>query len=114
MNKHIRIYKCTMKKLNYIKTLLVYSVILIVVFYLLPLLFKGGAASLLIINPLTVLFCSIICSKNSKIGFFIVLITILLFFPTIFIFYNESAWIYIVLYAIISIIGSYIGSIRNR
>lgn len=90
------------------------SAILIVAFYLLPLLFKGSIASLFLINPLAVLLCSIIYGKNHKFDFVIVMITIILFFPTIFIFYNESAWVYVVLYAAISIIGSYIGSILNN
>ena len=94
--------------------LVISSAILIVTFYLLPLLFKGGIASLFLINPLVVLLCSIIYGKNHKFDFVIVMITIILFFPTIFIFYNESAWVYVVFYAIISTIGSYIGSILNN
>lgn len=103
-----------MKDNNKKKTILIFISILIIVFYLLPLLFKGNIALILLINPLTVLISSILYSKNSGFNLVIVIITALLFLPTIFVFYNESAWIYIVLYSIISLVGSYIGSILNK
>lgn len=103
-----------MKNLDRKESLLIYSIALIIVFYLLPLLFKGSIASLFIINPITILVFSIICAKNYKFNFVIALITALLFLPTIFIFYNESAWIYIVFYVVLSIIGGFIGLIQNR
>lgn len=103
-----------MKKIRNKELLLFYSVILIIVFYLLPSLFKGGIASLFIINPLIVLFCSIICGKNHKNCIFISIITALLFLPSIFIFYNESAWIYIMPYTIISLVGGLVGLMRYK
>lgn len=103
-----------MRKTNQKELLLFYSVILIIVFYLIPLLFKGSIASLFIINPLVVLFCSIIYGKNYKMCFIIPIITALFFFPSIFIFYNESAWIYTILYIIISLIGDFVGLMLNR
>ena len=103
-----------MKKISTKEKLLFYPIILIIVFYLLPILFKGGIIFLFLINPLTVLLSSIICSGNYKIKFFVVFMTILLFLPTIFIFYNESAWIYVVFYAVISFAGCIIGSIKGK
>ena len=102
-----------MKK-NSIKISSVYSTILIIVFYLLPLLFKGGIAFLFLLNPLTVLICSIIFGKCNKFYFILPIISALLFLPSIFIFYNESAWIYGLFYAIISLIGSFIGNKLNK
>ena len=103
-----------MKKINSIKISSVYSTILIIVFYLLPLLFKGGIAFLFLINPLTVLICSIVFGKDNKLYFILPIISALLFLPSIFIFYNESAWIYGLFYAIISLIGSFIGNKLNK
>lgn len=103
-----------MKKINSIKISSVYSTILIIVFYLLPLLFKGGIAFLFLINPLTVFICSIVFGKDSKLYFILPIISALLFLPSIFIFYNESAWIYGLFYAIISLIGSFIGNKLNK
>ena len=37
------------------------------------------------------------------------LVVAALFFPTIFIFYNSSAWIYVVAYAVISLVGNLVG-----
>ena len=43
--------------------------------------------------------------------FILPILAIVLFAPTIFIFYNSSAWIYIVIYAVIAFIGNGIGRI---
>lgn len=100
--------------MNKNKALLKYTIALIVVYYLLPFIFKGSIASILLINPITVLVCSILYSKNKGFNLFIVLIAALFFLPSIFIFYNESAWIYTIIYAIISLAGSFIGSLKNK
>ena len=102
-----------MKKIRN-KPLPLYSVILIIVFFLFPLLFKGGIAFLFLINPLAVFLSSIICSCSNKQVLPIVFITALLFLPTIFIFYNESAWIYVVFYVVVSFVGCSIGLIRSK
>lgn len=94
--------------------LISYSVILIIVFFLLPLLFKGGIAFLFLINPLAVFLSSIICGGNNKLVLPVVFITALLFLPTIFIFYNESAWIYVVFYVVVSFVGCFIGMKRSK
>ena len=103
-----------MKRLNNKNSLLIYSLALTVVFYLLPLLFKGNIAFLFVVNPIAVLICSIIYGKNDKFNFIIVIITALLFLPSIYIFYNDSAWIYAVFYAIVSAIGCYIGFLKTK
>jgi hypothetical protein len=38
----------------------------------------------------------------------------ILFAPTIFIFYNTSAWVYIITYAIVALVGNGIGRIFYR
>ncbi|HBI71561.1 MAG TPA: hypothetical protein DDY59_00010 [Lachnospiraceae bacterium] len=42
---------------------------------------------------------------------FIPVIIALLFFPTIFIFYNSTAWVYIIAYGVIAAIGNFIGKL---
>lgn len=103
-----------MKEFNTKKTLFIYSTVLIIVFYLLPLLFKGGISFLFLINPLAVFLSSIICGCNNKLVLTIVFITALLFLPTIFIFYNESAWIYVVFYVVVSFVGCFIGLKKRK
>ena len=103
-----------MKKFNTKKSLLIYSTALVIIFYLLPLLFKGGIVFLFLINPLAVFLSSVICGGNNKLVFSIVFITALLFLPTIFIFYNESAWIYVVFYVVVSFVGCFIGLIKSK
>ena len=103
-----------MQKFYTKNSLLIHSTILMIVFYLLPLLFKGGIVFLFLINPLAVFLSSVICGGNNKLVFSIVFITALLFLPTIFIFYNESAWIYVVFYVVVSFVGCFVGLIKSK
>lgn len=103
-----------MQKFNTKNSLLIYSTVLMIVFYLLPLLFKGGIAFLFLINPLAVFLFSAIYGGNNKLIFPIVFITTLLFLPTVFIFYNESAWIYVVFYVVVSFVGCFVGLIKSK
>lgn len=103
-----------MEKVNKNKSMLINTAVLIVVFYLIPLLFKGSIASLFLINPLAVLICSFIYSKNCNFNLLTVIISAALFYPTIYMFYNESAWIYVVFYAIFSLVGNLIGCVLHQ
>lgn len=97
-----------------ILALIPYVAALIMIFYLLPLVVKNtGFAMLmmLIITPLLTFMCTVIYGVRQGFDFILPIITIVLFAPTIFIFYNLSAWIYIVVYAVIAFIGNGIGRI---
>lgn len=84
-----------------------------IVFYLLPLLLTkdtGGAMfSILILIPLLMLVIS--CIYGMKNGFHkrYALIVALLFIPSIYVIYNESAWIYTAIYGALVLIGNLIG-----
>lgn len=96
-----------------IKKEIKYYIIVVIVFYLLPLLLikdTGGAMfSMLILIPLLILVIS--CIYGMKNGFHIryALIVALLFTPSIYVIYNESAWIYTAIYGAIALIGNLIG-----
>ena len=94
--------------------LIPYAIAMGMVFYLLPLLiFDTGLAMIfmLFIIPCLVFICSAIYGIRHGFNLFIALVTIVLFIPTVFIFYNLSAWIYIVIYPVLSLVGNGIGNI---
>lgn len=81
-------------------------------FYLLPLM--GGSTGgfmliLLIIVPLTCFLASLLYGMNNGWNWHFSIIVGLLFIPTIFIYYNSSAWVYIVGYGMISSTGHFLG-----
>lgn len=93
-------------------SLLPYVVVLVINFYLLPVMIKDtgmGMLMMLIVIPLITLFTSIIYGVRNGISLILSLLVVVLFLPTIFIFYNESALIYVVIYGIIAFIGNVLG-----
>ncbi|WP_018659294.1 hypothetical protein [Allofustis seminis] len=85
-------------------------------FYILPLIIKdtGSAMFILLVGiPMINFIAALIYGMKNSFSWLYPLLVMLLFIPTLFIFYNESAWIYIVVYGIISLIGSYLGNLRE-
>ena len=102
-----------MKK--YLKEIII-LIIQLLVFYVLP-LFAGPTdvmGMVLLIN-LSVFILSFILGRisNQKIKYLYPLIISILFIPSVFIYYNESALVHAVWYFVISYIGLLIGSIIN-
>lgn len=93
-----------------------YLLIHIGIFYLLPILMKNTGSAMIIIlflMPLTCFLTSIAYgSKNSFTWLFPILV-MLIFIPSIFIFYNESAMVYVFVYGFISLLGSFVG-VKNK
>lgn len=97
-----------------ILTIIPYAIMLAIVFYLLPLLVNNTAFAMimmLIIMPLLTFVCTLIYGVRQGFDFILPILAIVLFTPSIFIFYNSSAWIYIIIYAVIAIIGNSIGGL---
>ncbi len=97
-----------------IRKMLPYLVVLVFAFYLLPFLIKdtgSGMFILLIGIPMICFVVSVIYGMKNSFYWLFSLLVMLLFAPTIFIFYNDSATIYILAYGIISLIGNFIGSL---
>jgi len=102
-----------MKK--YLKEIII-LIIQLLVFYLLP-LFAGPTDAMgmvfLIIISVFILGLTIGTISNQKIKYLYPLIISILFIPSVFIYYNESALVHAVWYFVISYIGLLIGSIIN-
>lgn len=69
--------------------------------------------SLLLFNPLYCIFSGYIFSKNYSV-FLIPAANMLLFLPAVYIFYNDSALVYVFAYGIFTFIGSIIRYFINK
>ena len=100
------------------RKMLPYLLAMIFAFYILPFLIidtGSGMFILLIGIPMICYIASMIYGIKNSFNLLYPLFIMLLFAPSIFIFYNDSATIYIVIYGSISLIGNFIGSlIRKR
>ena len=96
-----------------IKKLLPYLVVNLFIFYLLPILIRDtgtGMLILIIIIPLITLMTSLLCGLKNSFEWLYPLLVMVIFLPSIFIYYNESALIYTLIYGGLSLLGSFIGS----
>ena len=95
-----------------IKKLWSFILIILISFYLLPLMIKdtgSGMLLLLIALPVISLICSLIYGlKNGFQPLFSILL-MALYIPSVFLIYNSSAMIYTLVYGALSFIGMYIG-----
>ena len=104
-----------MKK--YLKEVLI-TIVQLLVFCLIPL--TGSDTDMfgvLVLMLLLTCFISIVCAisiKNKKYQYCFPLITALLFIPAIYIYYNDSAFIWSFIYFISSSIGIIIGKVVRR
>lgn len=95
----------------------VYYFIIFITFYLIPILIQdtgSGMFILLIVIPLITLITSIIYGLRNVFDFIYPLIVAILFIPTLFIYYNISAWVYIIAYSLIAFIGELLGKTLQR
>lgn len=96
------------------KKMLPYLTIIILDFYLLPSLIKDTGTAmmmLLVVIPLICFVCSVVYGIKNSFNPFYSLIVAILFVPSVFIFYNSTAWIYVLGYGIIALAGNIIGMI---
>ena len=101
-----------------LKKNMVFYLILLIDFYIIPLLIKDTGSAIvvmLVIIPLICLITSIFYGRRNGFDFCYILSVAIIFTPSIFIFYNSSAWIYVVGYAVIALFGNLIGlPLRKR
>ena len=101
-----------------LKKNMVFYLLLLIDFYIIPFLIKdtGSAiAIMLVIIPLICLITSIFYGRRNGFDFCYILSVAIIFTPSIFIFYNSSAWVYVVGYAVIALFGNLIGlPLRKR
>ncbi len=95
----------------------IYYLVIFITFYLIPILIKdtgSGMFILLIVIPLITLITSLIYGLRNTFDFIYPLIVAILFIPTLFIYYNTSAWVYIISYSMIAVIGELLGKTLQK
>ena len=95
-------------------SLLPYIIILSLDFYLLPFFSKNTGTAMLFmlcLMPLIALTTAILYGIRNGFSLILPFATFFLFFPTIYLYYNASAWIYAVIYTIIVLVGTVIGKL---
>ncbi len=100
--------------MNRFLKLLPYLIVNVIAFYLFPLFMQntGTAIIFLLVGiPLVCFISAFIYGVKNNFSWSYPVIVALLFTPSIFIFYNHTAWVYIVGYAIIAFIGSLVGKL---
>mgnify|MGYP006983620326 FL=1 len=95
----------------------IYYLIILIAFYLVPIRITdtgSGMAILLIVIPLIALITSLIYGLRNTFDFIYPLVVAIMFIPTLFIYYNASAWIYIIGYSLIALIGELLGKALQK
>lgn len=90
-------------------TLLIYNIIPIINAILPNSITYTFLTDLWIINSLYALISSVVMSKKYGFNIWIILLISILFVPTMLIFYNTSALIFMIVYLVLALIGSLIG-----
>ena len=88
--------------------------VLTALFYLLPLLTRdtGGAMFLMLcVTPLAAFLTGLVYGLRRGFSILLSLAALLLFLPTVFLFYNSSAWVYAPAYALIVLAGNGAGKL---
>lgn len=96
-----------------------YAYMMVVIgFYFLPLLMikdTGSAISvLLLMLPLIIFNISLIYAKDIGFKCYFPIFVALCWLPTVYLYYNESAFIYSALYGVVSLLGQGIGFLFKR
>lgn len=97
--------------------MLPYLAVIIAAFYLLPLVIRDTGSAMVVLLTITPLVCFITAlAFGIRNGFSILynMLVPLLFIPTIFIFYNSSAWVYTIGYGAISLVGNGLGRMSHK
>ncbi len=69
---------------------------------------------LFLIYPITALVCALVHAIKHGFSFWIILFTAISFVPAMFIYFNSSAWVYMIPYIILSAIGNGIGALIHK
>lgn len=99
---------------KHFKEMLLYLLPIILAFYVMPFVITDTGSGILVmlnIIPIVCLFSSFLYGMKHSFDWIFSMIVMLLFVPTIFIFYNGSASIYILIYGALSMLGNLLGSL---
>ena len=101
----------------FIKKYYVYILVMLAFYVAAPLLCRDtGSAifTLLCLLPATLFILSLIYAKMNGFKWYLSPVVVLLWLPIVFIYYNESAMIYALVYGVTSFVGQEIGFLVNK
>ncbi|MFC2471517.1 MAG: hypothetical protein ACFNVI_08970, partial [Lachnoanaerobaculum gingivalis] len=101
---------------DFIKKYYVYILVMLAFYVAAPLLCRDtGSAmfTLLCLLPAILFILSLVYAKMNGFKWYLSLAVALLWLPTVFIYYNESAMIYALIYGVISFVGQGVGFLMN-
>ena len=96
-----------------IKEMSLYLMVIMLAFYVLPVLINDTGTGIILI-PIICFLTSLIYGIRHSFNLIFLLLIMILFVPTIFIFYNESAAVYVLIYGIIATTGNLLGSLIKK
>ena len=88
-----------------------FYILLFVDFYAIPWFIKDTGSAMIVmlmIIPLICFITSVFYGIRNGVDFWYILIVAIMFTPSIFVFYNSSAWVYVVVYTVVSLLGNLI------
>ena len=94
-----------------LKKNMIFYIVLLADFYVIPCLIKdtgSGMIVMLMIVPLVCLVTSIFYGIRNGFRFLYILIVLIMLIPSLFIFSNYTAWVYVVAYTVIALLGNLI------
>ena len=101
-----------------LKKNMVFFLLLLIDFYIIPLVIKDTGSAMvvmLIVIPLICLITSVCYGIRNGFDYWYIWSVAIIFIPSIFIFYNPSAWVYAIGYGVIALIGNLIAlPLRKR
>jgi len=103
-----------MKKL---RGMIPYLAVIMLDFYLFPFLIRDTGSAmlmLLVVVPLICFVCSLVYGIKNSFYLAYAIVVAILFIPTILIFYNSTAWVYIFGYGAIALAGNAIGMVFSK
>jgi len=104
--------------MNTLKKMVPYVLLCTIAFYLLPLFGQTTGSFMLILLVLIPFICfltSLVYGLKHDWNLLYPILIGLLFAPTVFLYYNSSAWVYCLGYSFLSLVGIYIGkSIKDN
>ena len=106
-----------MKQMKKLREMIPYLLVIILDFYLFPLLIRDTGSAMLIllmVIPLVCFICSLVYVIKNTFSLTYVIITTVLFIPSIPLFYNLTAWVYVMGYGVIALLGNAIGTLLGK
>lgn len=101
-----------------LKKNMVFYLLLLIDFYIIPMFIKDTGSAMilmLVLIPLICLIISVFYGMRNGLDFSYILSVAIIFIPSIFIFYNSSAWVYAAGYAAVALFGNFIAlPLRKR